>query len=277
MKVWKLIKNTFKEWNEDHAAQLAAALAYYTIFSLAPVLIITLAIAGQFFSQETARNQIMAQISSYAGAETARFIGTLLESSSRDSSGFIASVLSVVILLFGATGFFGQVQSSLNQIWEVPPQTGGLRANLKNRLRSFFMILGLGFLLLVFLIVSGVINAVTSRANPNSQTTYIFQAINFLVLFGFMTLALAMIFRVVPEKEITWKDVLLGAAITALLFVIGRYAISLYLTVTKSGSTYGAAGSLIVLLIWIYYSAQIFLLGGRIHPGVCPDVWLSSR
>lgn len=262
--IWRLISQTFNEWSQDNAAQLSAALAYYTIFSLSPILIIALAVAGQFFNQDTARNQLMAQISSYMGQETAQFLGSILQNSGRSSSSFIASSISFIVLLIGASGVFGQVQFSLNRIWKVPPPNQrSLKSNIKNRVLSFLIVLGIGFLLLVFLVISGILSSINTSTNGNTQVAFLFQTIDFIILFGLMTVMFAMIFRIVPDKDITWKDVWLGAAITALLFVFGRYAISLYLTLTKSGSTYGAAGSLVVLLIWIYYSAQIFLLGAE--------------
>jgi membrane protein len=259
-----LITEPFKEWRKDNAPQLAAALAYYTIFSISPLIVIALAIAGQFFNSDTVRAQMMAQISGFAGPSTAQFIDTILQNSGHSSGSLIASIISFVVLLVGASGVFNQLQFALDKIWDVPPAVhANLMSNLKNYARSFLLVLGVGFLLLVFLIASAVISSILTSITGPGQTSVLPQVLNMVILFLLMTVLFAMTFRIVPAKEITWGDVGLGAAITSLLFILGRYAISLYLTFSKSSSVYGPAGSLIVLLIWIYYSAQIFLLGAE--------------
>ncbi len=262
--VLELIGQTFRDWNKDNAAQLAAAIAYYTIFSLSPLIIIALVVAGQFFNGNAARAQLLAQISGFLGQQTASFIGSILDSSALSQGSFVATCISLGVLLVGASGIFGQVQFALNKIWDVPPQLKhNLISLLKIRLRSFLMVLAVGMMLLVFLLISAMASSINASINIGAQYTWLPQAINFIVIFVIFTILCAMIFRIVPDKEITWADVWLGAAITTVLFMIGRYAISLYIYYTKSGSAYGAAGSLIVLLIWIYYSAQIFLLGAE--------------
>jgi membrane protein len=262
--IWGLLRKTFAKWNDDNASQLAAAIAYYTIFSIPPLLIIALAIAGHFFNADTAQNQLVAQMGGFVGAQTADFVKSLLVNSTHSSSGLIASIISIVVLLAGASGIFLQIQEALNTVWNVPKkQNRGLIKTIKNRLLSFLMVLAIGFLLLVFLILSAVISILIGYLNGSTENTLLPEVINFLVLFGLITILVAMIYRLIPDKEISWTDVWLGAAVTALLFMLGRYAIGLYLTISKSGSTYGTAGSLIVLLIWIYYSAQIFLLGAE--------------
>lgn len=262
--VSELISSTFRNFSADNASQLAAALAYYTIFSLSPILIIVLAVAGQFYNGDAARTQLLAQISSYTGPDTANFIDTILENSGRSTDGFVASGISFVVLLLGASGVFNQVQIALNKVWGVPPNLHrNLASNLKKRLRSFLMVLTLGILLLVFLIVSTLASYLTEFLNGGIQNALLIQIMNLILLFVILTTMFAMIFRIVPEKDISWTDVGLGAGITAFLFLIGRLGIGWYLFLSKSGSTYGVAGSLIVLLIWIYYSAQIFLLGAE--------------
>jgi membrane protein len=262
--MWELVRKTFYEWDNDDAAQLAAAIAYYTIFSIPPLLIIALAIAGYFFNADTARNQLIAQLGGFIGPQTADFVKSLLENSTKSPSSLVASIVSIVVLLAGASGIFLQVQVALNTIWDVPKkQTRGLMKILKNRLLSFLMVLAIGFLLLFFLILSTIISGLMGYLNWSIQNMLVPEVINFLVLFVMITICVAMLYRVIPDKEITWTDVWLGAAVTALLFMLGRYAIGLYLAISRSGSTYGTAGSLIVLLIWIYYSAQIFLLGAE--------------
>lgn len=259
-----VILSPFREWSKDNAPQLAAAIAYYTIFSISPLLIIALAIAGQFYNGDAARTQLMAQISGLMGPETASFVGRILENSARSSTGLLASIISFVVLLFGASGIFNQVQYALNKVWKVPanPQHS-LMSNLKNRFLAFLMVLVIGLLLVIFLTISTVLSALNTYINSNPQTAWLSQTINLGVLTIIMTALFAIIFRTVPDSEITWADVWLGAGVTSVLFLAGRYAIGLYLQFSKSGSVYGAAGSLIILLIWIYYSAQIFLLGAE--------------
>jgi len=262
--IWELAGKSLQAWSKDNAAQLAAALAYYTIFSIPPLLIIALAIAGYFFNTDTAQNQLIAQIGGFIGPQTADFLKSLLQNSTQSSNGPLASIISIVVLLAGASGVFIQVQYALNKIWDVPQKQGrSLKKTLKNQFLSFLMVLAIGFLFLFFLILSAVISVLIGYMNVSAQNMFLPEVINFLVLFVMTTILSAMIYRVVPDKEITWTDVWLGAAVTALLFMLGRYAIGLYLTISKSASAYGAAGSLIVLLLWIYYSAQIFLLGAE--------------
>ncbi|CAG0935770.1 hypothetical protein TFLX_04620 [Thermoflexales bacterium] len=260
-----LIKATLQEWGEDKAARLAAALAYYTVFSIPPLLIIVLAVVGQFYDQSTARQQLMAQIADLLGREGADFIQGLLESASRPADTFLASLLSVVTLLLGATGVFGELQGALNTIWEVAPKPGrGWLGTLKDRFLSFTMVLGIGFLLLVSLVVSTALSALGNFfAGEVAQTSGVLQLLNSLVSFGIITLLFALIFKVIPDVRIAWRDVWLGALVTALLFVIGKFAIGLYLGRSSVASTYGAAGSLVIILLWIYYSAQILFLGAE--------------
>lgn len=260
--IWYLISQSFREWNTDNASQLAAAIAYYTIFSIPPLLIIALAITGYFYKPDAAQNQIFSQMGNLIGPQIADFIKSLLVNSAHTSGGPFASIISIVILLVGASGIFYQVQHALNIMWDVPSKhTRGFIKTLKDHFQSYLMVLAIGILLLVFLILSTVISFVIGYVNRNSQSVLIPEIINFLVLFIMLTILIAMIYRVVPDKYITWADVWLGAAVTALLFMLGRYAIGFYLTISKSATVYGAAGSLIVLLLWIYYSAQIFLFG----------------
>lgn len=262
--IWELADKSFQEWNNDNAAQLAAAIAYYTIFSIPPLLIITLAIAGRFLTMGTAEDQLMTQIGGFVGVKTADFIKSLLENSTQSSNSFLVSMISIVVLLVGASGVFYQVQHALNTIWDVPQKrTRSFIKTLQNHFLSFLMVLAIGFLLLFFLILNVVISGFISYTNGNAQDKLLQEVINFIILFVTITILVAMVYRVIPDKEITWTDVWLGATVTALLFMLGRYAIGLYLSISNSGSAYGTAGSLIVLLVWIYYSAQIFLLGAE--------------
>ncbi len=264
-KAGAFIKTIFQEWSEDQAARLAAALAYYTVFSIPPLLIIVLAIVGQFFDKNAARQQLMAQIAGLIGQQGAAFIQGLLVSASKPADTLVASVLSVITLLLGATGVFGELQSDLNMIWNVAPKPGrGLLGTIKDRFLSFTMILGIGFLLLVSLLVSTVLSALSNVLAANvAQASGIMELVNSLVSFGIITLLFALIFKVIPDVQIAWRDVWLGALVTAFLFVLGKFAIGLYLGRSSVASTYGAAGSLVIILIWIYYSAQILFLGAE--------------
>ena len=261
---WTLARKSFQEWSKDNAAQLAAAIAFYTIFSIPPLLIISLAITGSILTTQTAQNQVMTQIGHFLGADTAEFVQSLVQDSSRSPDKPIASIISIVMLLAGASGVFYNVQIALNKIWDVPQKTDHkFRQTLINHFESFLMVLGVGFLLLLFLILSGVLSVLFRNLNNVGPMMLLPEVINFLISFGMVTVLIAMIYRVLPDQRIPWSDVWLGAAVTALLFMLGRYAIGFYLYISKSSSAFGAAGSLIVLLLWIYYSAQIFLLGAK--------------
>lgn len=260
-----LLKETFDEWNEDKASRLAAALAYYTIFSLAPLLIIAIAIAGSIFGEEAARGEIVGQIQGLVGKSGAEVIETAIENANKPASGTIASLISIVALLFGATGVFSQLQDALNTIWEVQPKPGRpVKGFIRQNILSFTMVLGIGFLLLVSLIISAVlagINSYFSGLLPGFDLLW--QIANFIISFAVTTLLFAMMFKFLPNVKITWGDVLIGAAITSLLFSIGRFLLGVYLGNGSFGSTYGAAGSLVVILAWVYYAAQILFLGAE--------------
>lgn len=260
-----LLTQTFKEWQEDNASRLAAALAYYTVFSIPPLLIIAIAIAAQIFDQTAVQQQITNQMQSLIGDSGAQVVEAILENSSQAGESIWAAIISVVTLLLGASGVFGELHSTLNAIWEVQARPGrGLLGTIKDRFFSFTMVLGVGFLLLVSLVVSAglaAVNEFVTGALPG--LVILAQAINFLVSFGIITVLFALVFKVVPDVKIAWRDVWVGAVVTAFLFTVGKFAIGLYLGNSAPGSTYGAAGSLIVLLLWVYYSAQILFLGAE--------------
>jgi membrane protein len=263
--IWTLLKETFSEWREDKASRLAAALAYYTVFALAPLLIIVIAVAGLVFGQEAARGELIAQIQGLVGQEGAQLIETMVESASKPTSGIIATTIAIATILFGASGLFGQLQDALNTIWEVEPKPErGILGMIKDRFLSFTMVLGIGFLLLVSLIVSAVLSALNPYLKdllPGS--IYWIQILNFIISFGVITLLFAMIYKILPDVEIAWDDVWIGAVVTSLLFNLGKFLIGLYLGNSSAGSAYGAAGSLVILLLWVYYSAQILLFGAE--------------
>lgn len=260
-----LIKKTFSEWSEDKAARLAAALAYYTIFSIPPLLIIAIAIAGRVLGQEAAQNRIVAQFSSLIGADSAEALQTMIANARDPGESVAAAVFGVIILLFGASGVFGQLQDALNTIWEVAPRPGrGILGMIKDRFFSFTMVLGVTFLLLVSLLMSTALAAVGEFVTALlPSVTILAQLLNLLISLGAVTIVFALIFKVVPDVKIAWSDIWIGAAVTAVLFVLGQFAIGLYLGNSNVTSTYGAAGALVVILLWVFYSAQILLLGAE--------------
>jgi membrane protein len=263
--LFSLLKETVQEWNNDKAPRLAAALAYYTAFSIAPLLIISIAIASAIFSQEAVRGQLDNQIQGVVGAQAADAIQQMIANSSRDSTGIVATVIGVVTLLLGAAGLFGQLQDALNTVWGVPPRPNrGIVGTLKDRFISFAMVLGIGFLLLVSLVITTILSALNGWVTgmlPGAE--FLAQILNFAVSFGVVTLLFAAIYKILPDTPIEWSDVWMGAAVTALLFTIGKFLLGLYLGNSTIASSYGAAGSFVVLLVWIYYSAQILLLGAE--------------
>lgn len=262
---WELIKATFADWSEDKASRLAAALAYYTVFSIAPVLIISIAIAGLVFGHDAAQGQIVNQIRGMIGEESAKEIETMIVSASKPSSGILGSIVGIALLLFGASGVFGQLQDGLNTIWEVEAKPGrGVWGIIKDRFLSFTMVLGVGFLLLVSLVLSTALAALGEYLNALLPgVSWLWQIVNFVISFGVITLLFAMIYQYLPDVNIRWGDVWIGAAATALLFTIGKFLIGLYLGNSDIGSTYGAAGALVIILVWVYYSAQILFLGAE--------------
>jgi membrane protein len=263
--IWTLFQETFKEWSEDKASRLAAALAYYTIFSIAPLLIIVIAIAGAAFGEEAARGEIVRQIQGLVGRDGAQFIEIAIKNASRPQAGTIASIISIIVLLIGATGVFAELQDSLNTIWGVKPKPGrGMIKIIRQRFLSFAMILGIGFLLLVSLVMSAVLSAlITYFSNALPGIDFIWQILNFLLSFAIITVVFGLIFKVLPDVKITWSDVLIGAILTSLLFSIGKFLLGQYLGNSTFGSAYGAAGSLVIIIAWVYYAAQILFFGAE--------------
>lgn len=267
--MFSLLKETFREWREDGAARLAAALAYYMIFSLAPLLVLIIAIAGIVGGREAAQTQTMAQVEDLLGSDGREFVQGMIESASKPSTGLLAALVGAVTLLFGALGVFGELQNSLNTIWEVKPKPAkgfldGIKRFVVDRLLSFTMVLGIGFLLLSSLVISAALSALGEYIGARWPLADIWlELINFVISFVVITLLFGMIFKFLPEVNIAWKDVWLGAAFTSVLFTLGKFLIGLYLGRSEVGNTFGAAGSLAILLIWIYYSAQILFLGAE--------------
>lgn len=263
--VWGLLKQTYSDWSEDKAPRLGAALAYYTIFSLSPLLVVAIAIAGLVFGQEAAQGQIVGQIRGLVGDEGAQAIQDMIRNASRPGAGIVATVIGAVTLLLGAAGVFGQLKDSLNTIWEVEPKPGrGVPGFIKERFFSFTLVLGTGFLLLVSLVISAALSAVgeyMAGLLPGGEAVW--QVVNLAVSFLVITLLFALLFKYLPDVKIAWGDVWIGAAATALLFTLGRSLLGLYLGRGTIGSAYGAAGSLVIVLLWVYYSAQILFFGAE--------------
>lgn len=260
-----LIKQTFTEWSEDKAPRLAAALAYYTAFSLAPVLVIAIAVAGLVINRQQAQDLVIAQMNTLAGEQGGALLQTMLEASQDIGSSIAAAAAGVVLLIFGATGVFGQLQDALNTMWEVAPKPNqGILGLLRRRLFSFTMVLAVAFLLLVSLVISSVLAAFsewTTGLFPGFET--ILQIVNFIISFIVITVLFALLFKYVPDAKIEWRDVWPGAAVTALLFTAGKFLIGLYLGSGSVTEQFGGAGALVVLLLWVYYSAQICFFGAE--------------
>jgi membrane protein len=265
-KVWDLITKSVGAWADDYAPSMGAALAYYTLFAITPLLIIAIAVAGLVFGEEAARGEIVAQIQGLIGLEGAVAVQGLLKSAHGPVQDIFATAVSIVTLVIGATTVFAELQSDLDRIWRAPAlvKENGIWTLLRRHLLSFGLVLGLGFLLLVSLVVSAAIAAFSKWSNGFFAGWEAFlHAFNFSISFAITTLLFAMIYKSMPRATVAWRDVWVGAAVTALLFEIGKLLIGLYLGKTGVASGFGAAGSLVVLLVWVYFSAQIFLLGAE--------------
>lgn len=264
-----LLKLTYQGWKEVKASRLSAALAYYTVFSLPPLLVIVIGITAVFWQREAVQSEIMRQVEGLVGPEGETFVADLLNSASNPASGILATLVGVVTLLFGALGVFNELHTSLNTIWGVEAQeTEGFADAIKqvifNRLLSFTMILGIGFLLLVSLVISAGLSAAQQTiGNAIPLSEILLQLVNLIISVGVITILFALMFKILPDAEIAWRDVWLGAFVTALLFSIGKFLIGLYLGNSAAASAFGAAGSLVLLLLWIYYSAQILFFGAE--------------
>jgi membrane protein len=263
--IWLLVRDAGFDWLRHKGPQLGAAMAFYSILSLAPLLVIAVAIAAFAFGEEAAKNQLAAQMQQLMGQQGAEAIKALIEQAQQPKAGVLATVLGIATLLFGASGVFGQLQGALNTIWEVPPKPMKVWDYVKDRFLSFTMVLGTGFLMLSSLVLSTWLTAISDRLGEQSGSLEVVtQWANVLLSFAVITALFALIFRVLPDTDVGWRDVAAGAAITALLFTIGKSLIGIYLGTSGVGSAYGAAGSVVVLVIWIYYSAQIMFFGAEL-------------
>ena len=262
--VWAMLKEAGNSFIEDKAPRLGAALAYYAIFSLAPLLVIVLAVAGLLFNKQAASGLVKGQIEELVGEDGGKAIEQMVASADQPQTGTLATVVGVGMLLFGAAVLFGQLQDALNTIWGVQPKAGrGIMGILRDRFLSFSMVLGTAFLLLVSLVVSAALSAMGRMFGEWGMSAG-GQAVNVVVSLIVVTVLFAMIYRFLPDAKIARKDVWFGAAITSVLFTAGKFLIGLYLGRTGTASAYGAAGSLAVLLIWLYYSSLIFLFGAEL-------------
>jgi len=262
---WDTLKETANDWLDDNASRLAAALAYYSLLSLAPLLVIAVAVAGVFFGPDAARGKVAGELGAVVGGQAAQGIQAVVASARSPASGLLGTVVGVVTLFVGASGVFGELQSSLNTIWEVKAKPGrGIWGQVKDRFFSFTMVLGVAFLLLVSLIVTSILSAIGARFStllPGGEMLW--QAVNFVFSLSVVTALFALIFKYIPDAEVRWQDVWLGALVTALLFSVGKFLLGLYLGKAAVGSSYGAAGSIIALVVWVYYATQIFLFGAE--------------
>lgn len=264
--MWTFLKDIVNRWLEHQAFQLAAATSYYTLFSLAPLLVIAISIAGLIFGQEAAQNQIVSSLGGLVGEESGRAIQDMIQNASnRPQTGVFSTIVGFIILLFGAGGVVGQLQSALNTIWGVAPKAGqGIWAFVRQRFISFAMVLGVGFLLLVSLVISALLAGLTQLMGQLfGEEALLAHLLDILVSFLIVTLLFAMIYKFLPDARIQWRDVWIGAALTSVLFTVGKTLIGLYLGSSGVTSIYGAAGSLITVLLWVYYASLIFFLGAE--------------
>jgi membrane protein len=261
---FNIIKGTATEFGEDNVLRLSAALAYYAIFSIGPLLAIVVGLAGLAFGNEHVRHQIHQSLQGMLGENSAKTIDSMMAARSHSKS-LLTTILGIIALLFGAAGVFGQLQDSLNTIWEVKAKPGGgIWGLARQRFLSFSMVLGVGFLLLVSLALSTALSAFAGMLNnaiPMGE--FVAHAVNFIVSFGVITVLFAMIFKYLPDVKIPWSKVWIGAIATALLFTIGKYLLGLYLGRQSTSSAYGAAGSVIVILMWVYYASVILFFGAE--------------
>jgi membrane protein len=286
-----LVRTSVVAWSADYASSMGAALAFYSVVSLAPLLLVAVAVAGLFFDTVAAQRALVAELQALFGSGAAATVEILLKTEHSPSGGWAATALGVGTLLVGASAVFGELQDALNRIWRAPlPRPPGLLRLVREQLASFAMILAVGALLLVSLILSAAISALGSWSDALGKASLLLEAINFGVSLVLITVSFALIYKYIPRVAIEWRDVWIGAAVTALLFTVGKSLLGVYLGRTAIASTFGAAGSLVLLLLAVYYSAQVFLLGAeftwafahaygsrRGHPHVEPAVPIPRR
>jgi len=263
--LWGLLKETATAWDEDNVARLAASLAYYTLLSIAPLIILAVAVTGLAFGEEAARQHISGELAGVVGSGAAVAIQSIAENARTPGSGVLGIAVGLTVLLFGASGVFGELQSALNTVWGIAPKPGrGIWGLVKDRFFSFTLVLGVAFLLLVSLVVSAGltwVGQVFESSLPGGALLW--QVVNFCLSLAVVTALFAVMFKKLPDVEVRWRDVWVGAAVTAGLFTLGKFGLGLYLGGAGVASAYGAAGSIVALVIWVYYSAQVLLVGAE--------------
>ena len=265
-KTWYLLKNTISEFNDDNAIKLSASLSYYTIFAIPPLMIIIITLCGFFFGKDAVTGELYGQINRLVGNDAAIQIQNAIKNVELSDSNAFAAIFGGVMLLIGASGVFAEIQSSINFIWGLKAKPNkGFKKFIQNRLMSFSMIVSVGFLLLVSLLVNSVMDLLSAKLRSYFQegTIYIFYVLNLLLVFAIITLLFTIIFRTLPDGKIRWKDAFIGSSFTSVLFMVGKFAIGLYLGNSTVASVYGAAGSIIIILVWVYYSAIILYFGAE--------------
>ena len=259
-----LLKETYVQWENDQASRLAASLALYTLLSIAPLIVLSIVVASLALGEEAARGQLSHQVGQIVGSQAGSAIEALVANARTPEAGLIGSGVGIAVLLFGASGVFGELQTALNQIWNVKARPGGgIRGLLRRRFFSFTLVMGVAFLLLVSLVVSAALSTVTGHFEHVLAWPALWQVLNLLIGVGVSTVLFALIFKVVPDAKIAWRDVWVGALVTAVCFSLGKAALAWYVGRSATVSPFGAAGSLVALTVWVYYSAQILFLGAE--------------
>ncbi len=264
--LWEVVKDTFAGFSDDKITKLSGSLAYYTVFSMGPLLVVIISLCGLFLEREAVEGKVYRVLEDFVGEDTALTLNEIIKNAAIGDKSTIAAIIGMITLLIGATTVFAEIQDSINGIWGLKPKPKrGWLKMIQNRFLSFSVIVSLGFLLLVSLAITGVIEGLNRRIQAHfpDVTVVIFYIVNLVLSLGISMLIFAVIFKVLPDAKIRWKDVFAGAMVTAALFIAGKFGISLYISQTKVGSTYGAAGSLVVVLVWVYYSSIILYLGAE--------------
>ena len=263
-RTWSLLKATYSAWERHEAPRQGAALAFYTLLSLSPLVIFVMTFLSLLLDRTAVQTQVSAKIHSLAGPQAEKALTSLLYNSGRHSSGWLASMVGMATLLFGASGVFGELRSALNKIWDAQPVDTGITGFVRERFFSFGMVLSIGFMLMVSLVLSSALATASKYFEALIHAPLaLLSVLNFLISLAGIAVLFALIFKFVPETEVHWRDVRLGAFFTAVLFTVGKTLIGLYIGRTGVGSPYGAAGSLVAMTVWVYYSAQIFLFGAE--------------
>lgn len=264
--IWEVLKKAFGGFSDDKVMKLSASLAYYTVFSIGPMIIVIIYVAGLIYGREAVQGTIFGQIKGLVGASAAAQIQDMIKNAALNTQGHFAFIVGIVTLVVGATSVFAEIQDSINQIWNLKPKPKkGWLKMLRDRLMSFSVIISLGFILLVSLLINGILEILQDRLQarfPNVTVGVVYIA-NLLITFLVISTLFGVIFKVLPDAVIKWRDVITGSMVTAVLFMLGKFAITYYIGRSNVGGTYGAAGSLVVLLLWVYYSSVILYFGAE--------------